>query len=191
MTELFVLRPTISPWGDYGEILQHGIANIVDGRLALERTGPFVPAISFPPPGIVVTDATKQALALCRFTGLEFNEVVKRRIVRVDWHQWNADNDAPAVYPDGGEPENYVHGQRHDAALADTLGALWEVSMRESPGLQIEGSSEIDLAHYGGQDLVQGSRWGYKYVTPRLRAWLESNVGDWVRFERCKVHGAA
>jgi hypothetical protein len=47
-------------WGDYGHILQHGMASHsprIGGRLALERTGPFIPPVTLPGIGDVVLDS--------------------------------------------------------------------------------------------------------------------------------------
>jgi hypothetical protein len=191
MIELFVLRKPISPWGDYGDILQHGMASLNDGRLVLQRTGPFVPPISFPTPGVVVTDSLKRALEPCAFTGFQFREVIKERIVRLEWHRWSKATDAPQVYPASGEPEDYLIDQQHDADLAESLGPLWQLTIPETPGLQIEGSALVDLTKYHGQDLVQGNLWGYRYVSRRLRSWLESNAGEWVVCDECTMQGAA
>jgi hypothetical protein len=47
----------LTPWGDYGNILQHGMTahlGRVGGLLSLERTGPYMPPITFPGAGDVV-----------------------------------------------------------------------------------------------------------------------------------------
>lgn len=191
MSQLFVLRRPESPWGDYGDILYHGMASLKGGRLLLERTGPFVPPIFFPGLAVVVTHAIKVALEPCGFTGFEFCEVVKHRIVRLDWHLWSRETDQPPKYPAGGEPENYILGRKHNPQLAESLGPLWELTVPETPGLQISGGATIDITKYGGQDFCQGRRWGYQYVSARLKSWLESNVGEWVRFDEAPVLGAA
>src|ERR1035438_5894652 len=53
------------PWGDYGSILQHGMTGRlgrVDGLLSLERTGPYMPPITFPGIGDVVLSSGGRAL---------------------------------------------------------------------------------------------------------------------------------
>jgi hypothetical protein len=65
--EFFTIRArsvTTSDWGDYGDMLQHGMAHRrTDGRLALERTGPYVPPITMPGIGdVVVTSDTRKLL---------------------------------------------------------------------------------------------------------------------------------
>jgi hypothetical protein len=62
-----ILERPESPWGDYGDILRHGMTSHLgpasDGLAQLERTGPFVPLISFPGFDIVVTDGFRTKLA--------------------------------------------------------------------------------------------------------------------------------
>ena len=71
------------PWGDYGNILLTGMTSHLDredGRLQLERTGPFVPPIALSGiADIVVTDAFRSALEASGLTGLRFQPVIKRR----------------------------------------------------------------------------------------------------------------
>jgi hypothetical protein len=191
MTELYVLRASDAPWGDYGQILRHGLATGTEVGVALQRTGPFVPPIFFPAPAIVVTEATKRLLEPRGFSGFVFREARKERIVRLHWEHWNPNASEPEMYPSNGEPESYVLSAPHDTVIAEQMGALWELVVRLSPGLQIEGSRAIDEAKYRGADLCQGSEWGCKYVSPRLKSWLEEHVAEWVTFEVCSAVGAA
>jgi hypothetical protein len=51
--QLFCLRmpQQKTNWGDYGDMLRHGMTNHLDRSgesLQLERTGPFVPPVTFP-----------------------------------------------------------------------------------------------------------------------------------------------
>src|SRR5262249_4504338 len=57
----YLMSPPESPWGDYCEILVQGMSTHLprkNGLIQLERTGPFVPPISFPGiADVVVTDS--------------------------------------------------------------------------------------------------------------------------------------
>src|SRR5438105_2367736 len=61
------------PWGDYGSILTHGMTAHLERRgsqLQLERTGPFIPPISFPGINdIVVTTEMRDAMQRAGFRG--------------------------------------------------------------------------------------------------------------------------
>lgn len=63
---LYYLRRPEPYWGDYGDILIHGMsayAERTDGKIQLYRTGSFVPPISFPGISeVVVTDEFKDFL---------------------------------------------------------------------------------------------------------------------------------
>jgi hypothetical protein len=56
----------------------------------------------------------------------------------------------------------------------------------EIPGLQ-GSNGKVVLSRYDGQDLCRGSQWGYNFVSARMKAWLEANVAEWVRFEPAVV----
>jgi len=182
---LYTLRKPPSPWGDYGDFLVHGMTEQApDGTTLLLRTGPFVPPISQPPFAIIVTDAVRAAMELQKFTGFEFTPVSKRRIVRLEWENWDRAAEEPGELPDSGEPEDYVLRGAHSAATAREMGDLWELRMPSAPGLQISGGSNYDPARYSGQDVCKMQRLGgYVYVSQRLRDWLIENYSAWVRFE--------
>src|SRR5439155_24383330 len=83
-----------APWEDYGQILTHGMSAHLGrdarGTIQLERTGPFVPPISFPGIGdVLVTDAVKKQLEASGLSGFSFRAVRLARIVRLDWHLWD------------------------------------------------------------------------------------------------------
>lgn len=84
----YILNRVRDPWGDYGDMLTHGMAGRAgDGVLELERTGPFIPPISQPGmPGIVVTDEFRIRVEESSLTGIAFQPVRKTRIVNVPWH---------------------------------------------------------------------------------------------------------
>src|SRR5437879_2180973 len=83
------LRRPEPPWGDYGDILIHGMASrSKTGELELERTGPFVPPISQPGNYVIVTAAFLGELRESELKGFDVGPVKKKRIPNVDWRQW-------------------------------------------------------------------------------------------------------
>lgn len=136
--QLYTLGAPPHRWGDYGNILVHGMADFAaDGTTRLIRTGPFVPPISQPAFTVVVTDAVRAAMEAQGFVGFDFAPVVKHRIVRLDWQGWDSSADEPAEFPESGEPEDYIMQGVHDTRAAREMGELWELRLPPIPGFRL------------------------------------------------------
>jgi hypothetical protein len=185
------------PWGDYGRILVHGMTGRLarrggkNGQLQLERTGPFVPPITFPGIGdVIVTAEMKQAMERAGFRGLEFRSVQKKRIVSVPWHEWDRGAQEPSYFPDESEPENYVLAQRHDPQLAEAIGEIWEVVrpveddvLLARVGARSDDAQSHDVKQpWTGADLFRVSYDGHDYVSARARRWFEAYFPEWTSF---------
>jgi len=132
---VYRLEGAEGPWGDYGRILIHGMSIHLpreDGLIQLERTGPFIPPITFPGAGdVVVTRELRVALEGSGLTGLGFGALIKQHIVRLEWESWDGDADEPAEYPEGGEPEDYILGRPHSASAANAMGILAGIAVAD------------------------------------------------------------
>lgn len=124
-----------NPWGDYGSVLISGYGKReADGRLFLQRVGPFVPPISFPRQirefcQVPVVSVDFRDRLASRYEHLEFRPVGLSHVVRLDgWQDWPRNAKLPRVMPREGEPENYIMGRPHDAACAASMPALWEIA---------------------------------------------------------------
>jgi hypothetical protein len=188
-----------SLWGDYGDTLISGFANREQpGQpLLLERTGPYLPPISFPYTSneggrVVVSDSFRSVLERKQLPGISFRKVVKKRIVKLDWHLWNLDSPDPAKYPSGGEPGNYVLNKPHNSAVAVQMPDAWEflpplVSMYvdhlEDPrgGFLNEYVAYTDLTHFP-PIFHTHEEYAYIIINPEIRDWLQEHVGEWVEF---------
>ena len=163
-------------------MLVHGMTNHLPrqaGELQLERVAPYIPPISFPGVSdVVLTDTTKNKLAVL-LPELTFKPVRKTRIVRLNWTEWDATASDPSVYPESGEPEDYILAQPHDEVLARELGPLWELAAEIDPEIQANGGL-VNVAKYRGQHLVRANAsGGYNFVSADLRAALMKLVpGD-------------
>jgi hypothetical protein len=178
------------PWGDYGDILVHGMASrSISGDLELERTGPFVPPISQPGKHVVVTGEFLGRLRESGLKGIEAGQVRKKRITKVDWREWAPFGSNEMKYPAGGEPENYILRRKHSQEVADSLGELWELRFR--PGIQAsrEGRYYLLLSSWDGSDFVvaRDEHPIYNYVSRQARDWLLENAPEWVAFEEERV----
>jgi hypothetical protein len=179
-------------WGDYGHILINGMTAHLEeknGMLQLERAGPFIPPLSFP--GLhdfIVSDEFRKKLENSGLGTFAFRPVVKARIVDLQWQDWDRKAEDAPVRPETGEPEDYILGRPHSEKLADAMGEVWQVILKdgatvdaltpqslEDPELRVHSDS------WKGEHLFSADhRW--VIVTVRGKQWLEENAGEWVRF---------
>jgi hypothetical protein len=173
---MYRLRGAYEPWGDYGNILISGCMerDEASGLLLIKRTAPFVPPINVGGlhSPVVVTDSFRRELEASGLTGFGFQPVVKQRIVRLAWEQWDRTAAEPAEYPAEGEPENYVLGRQHDPELAEAIGPLWELL------------AEVEDVVVGQPDFLRDTRYfSSVYVSPAAHQWLAARAREWLRFE--------
>jgi hypothetical protein len=192
---VYVLRQPEFPWGDYSAILVSGMTAHLgrkDGLLQLERTGPFVPPISMPGIGdIVVTGQFKVQMEASGLTGFLFRPVIKKHIVHLEWDKWDSEALEPPMYPQTGEPEDYILLEPHSPSLADNMESLWEIVLQQSASaerIQVgprswDVSTRLVLSSWDGADLFRAKDAGYNYVSARAKQWLEKRIPEWVRFE--------
>ena len=190
----FILNRPRHKWGDYGETLVHGHGGIVDGICRIERVGPFIPPITMPGYEIVVSDSVRAELEESGLTGFSFIPVVKAKVVRLDWHQWDWQSSAPAIYPETGEPEDYIDEGDHCEVTAKALGDLWAILVPEIARVErdrpiVESPDELHLLldTTQGLDLVGSKDVRYHYVSERAKDWLLSRFRPWVQFQEASV----
>ncbi len=202
MAKFYLLKRHRHKWGDYYDILMHGMSwhlGRKDGLIQLERTGPFMPPVSLPGVGdIVVTDAFRRELEASGLVGLHFQPVVKKLIVRSDWHTWDKEADSPLEIPaPDGEPEDYVLGRHHSATTAKQIGQLWELTLNESALIhrakRIGAEDDIYLLtdSWQGEDLFRAQGVLYNYATERAKVWLEEHAGEYVTFQEARTEADA
>jgi hypothetical protein len=192
MDGVYVLesRP-LTGWGDYGDILLHGMTMHLPragAMLQLERTAPFVPPISVGL-DVVVTEDTKNRLAASGLSGLGFRPVVKARIVHLPWETWDRTLPEPPLYPETGEPEDYILEREHDPSASNALGNLYEIVVSQSARVKrIEGPTALfEAIHlvpesWDGSDFFGAEGVLLKYVSARAKAWLETAFPEYVAF---------
>ena len=180
-------------WGDYGDILQHGMSSHsprISGRLALERTGPYIPPNTFPGIGdVVLTSPAKQLLESADLRGFSFRPVEKVLTVELPWEKWDWTADEPQYFPDSGEPEGYILGQPDGPVACAALGELWEVVVPNTatilrPKAIVSSYKELrlDLSTWNGADLLRSDGYGSMLFTERAREWFSDNWGKYVEF---------
>jgi hypothetical protein len=174
-------------WGDYGWILQHGMTSHlrrIAGRLALERTGPYIAPITLPGIGhIVLTTPASRLLESAGLTGFTFRLVEKVLTVELHWEDWDVNAEQPAQFPDSGEPENYILGQPNSTEASAALADLWEVSVPNTAAMQcLEDQLRLDLTTWNGADPFRSDAYGGTLFTERAREWFSENWGSYVDF---------
>lgn len=194
----FILREKSDPWGDYGDILMHGMSahlGPIDGLIQLERTAPFIPPISFPGIGdIIVTDELRQSLENSALKGFEFRDVIKARIVDLPWHDGTRETEEPPTYPNEGEPEGYILDLPHSQKAAESIGVVWELVLRtvcrtsrESRIVSSPNEITLHVGDWDGSDFFRAEGVGYNYVTATAKDWLLNIVPEVVEFKDAVV----
>ena len=186
-------RP-LTKWGDYGNILQHGMTahlGRVHGLLSLERTGPYMPPITFPGIGdVVLSSDGRKLLEASGLSGFGFQPVNKTRIVSLPWNEWDLTTGKPPEYPRSGEPEDYILERPPNAGVAEKMGDIWElvvpVTARIGRPHEIVRSFRelyVELDSWNGADIFRGKGFGGPLVTERAKVWFEEHFGAYTRFE--------
>ena len=186
----FILEKADDPWGDYGDSLMHGDAGrSTDGLLQLYRSAPFVPPISLPGLGIVVTGRFRSEIEQSPLKGFTFRSVEKKHIVNIAWHDASRKTDEPPEYPDSGEPEDYILGRPHDPHLSDQIGDLWELhparicyTTRKSRIVNSRDEITLVTTDWDGSDVFMADGVLYHYVTTRARNWFRERVPELLAF---------
>jgi hypothetical protein len=192
-----VERP-LTKWGDYGNILQHGMTahrGRIGGLLPLERTGPYLPPITFPGiRDVVLSSAGKGLLEASGLTGFSFQPVHKAGIVELRWEEWDLAAAEPPEYPDSGEPEDYILDRRASARMAEQIGDVWELMVPSTTSVKGRPKMPMDLHAPFRDQYIERNSWngadvfgvgfGLAFVTERAKAWFEAHLGKYVAFER-------
>ncbi|HLK67605.1 MAG TPA: hypothetical protein VKU19_29415 [Bryobacteraceae bacterium] len=185
---------SLTRWGDYGDILQHGMtAHLGRARnlLSLERTGPYMPPITFPGIGDVVLNvAGRKLLEASGLTGFTFQPVNKTRIVYLPWQDWDLKANKPREYPESGEPEDYILERPSNAHVAEEMGDIWELVVPVTakigrPREMVNSFRElyVERGSWNGADVFRGAGYGGPLVTERAKAWMEKYFGEYARFD--------
>jgi hypothetical protein len=163
----------------------------LNGRLALERTGPYIPPVTLPGVGdIVLTSEAKKLFEASGLSGFSLVSVEKVLIVELPWERWDLDVEEPAEFPESGEPEDYILGKPHSPNAATALGELWEIVVpctvtivRPRSIVSSYKELKIDLSTWNGADLVRGDGYGSILFSERARDWFSEHWGRYVKFD--------
>lgn len=175
-------------WGDYGSILRNGMFHTEEQRL--DRTGPFVPPISFPgySGAVIVTSQARQKLETSGMSGLgECHPVLLGKVVLIEWQKWDKSRQLGGdQFPFNGEPEEYILHNPHDAATASKIEPLWTWHpLRIGKVSRVKGVMRLE-GIIGMHDVFRLCDDGWKkiIVSENGMRCVNDIFGDWVAFER-------
>lgn len=184
-----------SGWGSYGRILQHGMtgqSSRVNGNLALERTGPYVPPITFPGLGdILLTEEARRLLASSDLAGFTFRPVEKKLIVPLRWELWDLSAPEPPIYPAGNEPERYILDQEHSNEIAAAMGDIWELvipitaqAVADRPEKRgMPWIFRVNQSTWNGNPIFRSNNG--TYLTEEARDWFSERWQQFVSLQEC------
>ena len=175
-------------WGDYGSILRNGIFHT--GEQRLDRTGPFVPPISFPAFSgtVIVTSESRQKLEASGMSGVgEFRPVLLGKVVLIDWQNWDKSRQLERdQLPYNGEPEEYILHNPHDAATASEIEPLWTWHpLRIGKVSRVKGVMRLE-GIMGRHDVFRlcDDGWTKIIVSENGMHRVRDVFGEWVAFEQ-------
>lgn len=179
---------TLGRWGDYGSILLNGMFD--EETQCLDRTGPFVPPISFPAftSAVILTSDTRKRLEASGLSGVgDFRPALLRKVVFIDWQKWDKGRQLGREHlPFNGEPEEYLLHNPHDAATASKIDPLWTWHPSRN-GSVLREDGVLRLAGImGTQDVFRlcDDWWRKIIVNEKGKETVRGICGDWVTFER-------
>ena len=160
-----------SSWATIAEIMFSG--RNTSGPILLERTGPFMPPITFPNVShIVVSDHFKQMFEVSGFQGATFRPVIKSHIVELDWPSWDWSAKHPPNLPPSKKAEDYIRNRPHSPEMAELLGTIWEVKLRN-----------VEFTKRTKSDWFRLKANPASVISQRLKDWLEMHFSTWVKIE--------
>ena len=187
-------------WGDLSEPLVCGLTSdkgrTSNGRLHLERTGPFVPPIMVSA-YILVSDNFRPRV-LERFPEVSFEETFLAKIVELHWEKWDR-HEKPIIWPKGPDPNDYIILEPNAPELLEKIPTIWEVLMDQGAhstfvpgpsGKRLDKVLVLDPGSWNGNDLfwIRPRSFDIPIVTESAKEWLEETVAEWGSFEEVATH---
>lgn len=189
-------------WGDYGNILIHGIAHrATDGVIEIKRTGPWIPPMSLkislslrPEVFILVSQSVKEAIEEAGLTGPIFKPTRYSKVVNLDWRSWSFNAKEPEFYPPESEPENYIYEGKHCSKTASQMNSMWEldcssfgiVNYPESDDDDDDAGPEWSSTMEPNIDIIKPNEtWSLKTISEHAKSILQPICEGFIEFEPC------
>ena len=164
------------------------------GFLRLERTGPFVPPISFPHGSIVVTSEFQKTLDKSDFGPFQYMPVEKAHVRDLRWEHLDRTALPPSI-SDAGDPEYLILGGPHSPKAASMMGDLFEVKLKAGAKVtsekiresrRIKYISRVDPESWDGSSLFHPEGKLLRIATEEFALWLGRQAPQWFSTEPCQ-----
>ena len=192
---IYILKNKNMPWGSYGEMLWQGIYYFNERTKihCISRTAPFCPEIyrsqyDSQMPVVIVKEDVKNLIEN-HFTDLNFTEIYKEKIVKIDWQDWDLSADEPAIYPSGDmDAEEYIVHRKHCESLSEEMGKLYAlIPDKEGYAYYDEKDNKEKLvkSFLSEKDIFVANSLKNQeiYVSEKMKSFLESNFQNEIYFE--------
>ena len=192
---IYILKNKNMPWGSYGEMLWQGIYYFNERTKihCISRTAPFCPEIyrsqyDSQMPVVIVKEDVKNLIEN-HFTDLNFTEIYKEKIVKIDWQDWDLSADEPAIYPSGDmDAEEYIVHRKHSESLSEEMGKLYAlIPDKEGYAYYDEKDNKEKLVKstLSEKDIFVANSLKNQeiYVSEKMKSFLESNFQNEIYFE--------
>jgi hypothetical protein len=174
------------------KVLVEGYAWHEECALLLDRTGPFVPPITFPGDAVVATAAFRQAMEASGLFVNAFRPVTYHHVVEYHWNDLLSPERCPSSLPPIGDLMDYLEKQPHSPSIARQSGDLWEVVLSE--GASLDDYSPLPIEVWSGTLVVHPETWNGTHLfnglgshspicTEECKDWLADGAAEWVAFE--------
>jgi len=186
----YLIRNKKAPWGDYGNMVWYGFISKESDEIIIERTGPFLPSVYSYNKYIEITDANKQNLAQYDLKGLNLTKAKKKKIVNVDWQNWDTAEQLPHK-PKSGEPEDFILKGKHSESLATEMNEIWVICPTNTANGVIDKDKKVpdayhhiylNVADWNGNDVFRTPQLGYIFCTKKFKDAITSLPNSYLTF---------
>lgn len=190
---IYLLENKKMTWGDWGDVLWAGISphDAFSNLVCIERTGPFSPPLYLSNNNFIFTNEARLLFKHSSLRGLKFlYEIEKKRIVKLDWHNWDDKQHISNYLDIEGEPEDIILKGRNDYELVDKMPIYWLAYIESKIHLFIDKKSKsnnpsdyifVEGAGECSDFFIGVERTGI-YITQKAKDWIESTFPNQFRY---------
>jgi len=187
---LYELESQGAGWWDWEVEIIHGIAAHlpeVNGKIQLERTGPYIPTFTMPLGSpLIVTEEGMQKMADANFPNLTFELVDYANIVALDWETWDVTKGLPEDISKEviNFPSVIMDPSKHREDIARKMPKAYAVMSDYNLPILHRPNRVLDTSNYKNEPFINGI--SGKLIVPLAseegRRWFEKNGAEWLTF---------